>query len=333
MRGDGPPLNARPEDAGPPGPGEESPARLEVPQLELPAAPAPSGASDAIRLASVAAAHAVLIALLLMPATRLGAGGSDLDAIGIEIVTQAPALEARSITRGRGAASADVAVRDRDGDGQTAPEQQPTADSRSNDTRNDTPAPETAPAPQADLVVKSWTEPPREPDAASREPVIAPVTGDGKTADAPSLRPTQEEPALSVANSIPAAELLAQLEGGAAARGREKTAVADAAMAGARAGRRDEFRLAIYQAIRQSIAEQATPDGTGAVRELVLEYAVGRNGEVGAVRVRQSSGSTPFDDSIIQAVKRARMPVPPAGLPDEALHFYMPFNFVRAPAR
>ena len=163
--------------------------------MMLPATSPAVTRADLISLLIALVAHAGVIVAFLNPDRRLGAGG-------IDIVTVAPALDARTNARGRGAAAADRQVMERDGDQFSTPEEAATSDSRQELTQA---MAEPAPAP-ADIVVPEWVEPPRQPDPQSSQPIIAPVKAASTERDATTqLRPSLTEQPMSVIDSIPAA--------------------------------------------------------------------------------------------------------------------------------
>src|SRR5262245_40539248 len=96
-------------------------ASLEAVAVALPPSLPTLTRAEAASLLVAGLAHAGLMLALVAPSSRIGAGGLDFEAIGIEIVTVAPALEARSSARGRGEAAAARPVDESDGDSIPAP--------------------------------------------------------------------------------------------------------------------------------------------------------------------------------------------------------------------
>lgn len=303
-----------------PKPDEPAPEMvIETVEVQLPPHAPSFSRSDAASLACAGALHLAIVAAFMAPENRLGAGGSDPDAIGVEIITVAPALEARSTARGREQAAADIAVAETDGMPQPAVEETGAPDRLRQEAR-----PREAAASPADLVVRDWREPPKE-NTASSEPVIAAVKSD-------AAEPQQVEPAVrpdaaqvhSPVSSMPASEVLARFfRGGAIARGTDNVAVSADAMAAARAGRRNAFQLAVYKAI---VANQPVRI-PGLRGEVLLHFRITRTGTVGEVRVARSSGSRALDDAAINAVRGAKVPRPSADLDEGALFFQIPMTF------
>ncbi len=293
---------------------------LEVIDVVLPPTAPAFTRADAISIVLAAFLHAGILAAFLAPDRRFGIGGVELEALGIEIVTVAPALQARSTARGRGAASADAQVSEQDGDSEPLAEQAATRDSR----RDEKPVPSDAASPPADLVVRDWIEQPRPADAPATEPIIARTKSDGAAPETPEqLRPSQTDEPSSAIDSRSASEVLAQFRGGAAARGHEQMATLDTSMAAARAGQRDTYKEAIVRAIMANPPRNAT-GRSGVVK---LEFVVKPDGSIADVRVATSSNVRPLDDLAVAALRALRLPPPPPELVRNRLTYDQVFTF------
>lgn len=232
----------------------------------------------------------------------------------------APAHDSRTDARGRGAAGETGPVSAREGAEAAQPDQAGARDARASEE----PKPQEKAAPPADIVVPDWVEPPKPPDPAADDPIIAPAKAAGETPEAKrELRPSLADAPMSVTESIPAVELLAQQEGGAAARGTETVDVAQAVMAAARAGRRDAYQLSLFETIKSHPPRRVI----GAIGEVKVEFRVQRNGRVAAARVVKTSGSRPLDDAVLNAIRTAPFPIPPADLGEDQLFYDMHFTF------
>lgn len=301
------------------GPRSASPP-LEVDAEALPPPAAGFTRQDTRALVAAALLHAMLIALFLQPDRRLGIGGLDLDAIGVEIVTVAPALEARSTARGRDAAGANRQVAEHNGDTDPSAAETAARDSRVDDV----PEPKAAAATTADLVMRDWIEPPQPVAAAAVDPVIAPRQGDGSAPEQPDrTQPSPTDVPSAASDSRSAIEVLARFRGGAAARGREPTNTAAVVMAAARAGLRNEFQIELFKAIMAN----ALLRRPGASGEVTVQFVVLRTGAVGDVRVIRSSGNSQLDESVVTAVRSTRVRPPPAELDEAALSFDIPVTY------
>jgi protein TonB len=298
------------------------PATLDVGAVTLPPPVPAFTRADGISLMLAGMLHVAIIAAFVAPDRRLGIGGIDLEAIGIEIVTVAPALDARSTARGRDQAGALAQVAEQDGGGEQAVEEVATRDSR----RDEKPSDEAA-APPADIVVRDWVEPQRPADAPASEPVIAPVKGDGTNADTAERSPETAEQR-STTDSTSAAEVLARFRGGAAARGHEETVtLAPDAMAAARAGQRDAYKEALVRSILETVRASPPRNATGRSGVVRVEFRVRTDGTVGEVRVAQSSSSGALDEVALATMRAMRLPAPPPALAGNQLFYDMTFTF------
>ncbi len=316
-----PAANAGPElDATPAMDAAPIAAALQAHSVALPPALPPLTRTECVGLAAAVTLHAGLLLTMLVPDHRIGAGGSDLEAIGVEIVTVAPALEARRSARGRGAAGLRM-VHEHDGDPEPLPDETATRDSR----RVEQPRVADAAPPPADLAVPDWNEPTKPLDAQAVEPIIARAQSTGAEPDATApLRPSLTDQPAAASDSIPGVQIIPREQGGAAARGRETFDVANAAvMAAARAGRRDEYGAAVFEAIRTN----APPRIAGLTGIVKLEFSILPAGQVGTIRVVRSSGSERLDETAMATLRSTRFPVPPAGLDATHLIYDIPFTF------
>lgn len=295
------------------------PAELAVADLaRFPALPRVTR-SEMIGLSAAAVAHACLLAPFLIPDSRIGSGGFDMDAIGVEIVTVGPALEARTGVRGRDAAASQQAVRDRDGEIQPMPEETASRDSR----RDESTAPATPAPTPADLVVPEWREPVRPPDVAATDPLIASAKSTGEQPDArePVSRTLAEAPAAQTA-SIPGVQIVPRDVGGSAARGRDGLDPSSAAIAAARIGRRDAYGMAVRAAVAESVQMP------GEAGEVKVEFWIESSGRVGQVRIVRSSGSVRVDQAAVSAARRAQIPPRPPELAGQSLVYDVTLTFI-----
>jgi protein TonB len=287
--------------------------------VNMPAALPRVTRSEMHGLAAAVLAHACLLAPFLLPDGRIGAGGFDTDAIGVEIVTVGPALEARNGVRGREGAAAQQAVRETDGEPRPMPEEAASRDSR----REESMAPAMPTPAPADLVLPDWRVPDRPPDADATEPLIAPVSSTGTQPEAQTpIRPTiADDPAAQTA-SIPGVQIVARDLGGAAARGRDALDPGAAAMAAARIGRRDAYGMAVRAAVAESVELPGEPG------EVKVEFGIGLSGRVEKVRVVKSSGSVRVDQAAVSAARRARIPPRPPELAGQSLVYDVTLTFI-----
>ena len=275
--------------------------------------------ADIVCLTLAAVLHVAVLTAFLTPERRLGIGGLDTNSIGVDIVTLAPALEARSTALERRAA-ADRQIAAQDGYREPVEEQVAAPDSR----REDAEEPDRAAAPPADLLVPDWTEPQRPPEAPAIEPLIARYRGDGTAPERPEQEsPKPEERPRSSLASLSAVEVLARFRGGAAARGREPADMQSVVMPAARAGLRNAYQIELFKAL---LASQPTRP-PGARGEVKVQFLVSSSGAISEVTIIRSSGDRRLDDAVVAAVRVARATPPPAGLDESSLRFDVPYTF------
>lgn len=311
-----------------------SKAPLTVEALELPPPLAAWSTADMTALALALSLHVLLLLTIVERHTRIGGGGSDIEAMGVEIVMVAPALESRRLDGIRDRAAAHRVVGPDEG-ALPSEAQSPAADRRPVEpSRNDArPEAEKAPAP-ADLAVAEWVERPPPDKAPAMEPVIARAKGDGEQEIAPretaSLDKSREEKARDPVQQLPAQTpskpedaMSAAMPGGFSARGRDVIDGASAVMAAARAGRKDKFGTDVYIALRASVPRPVP----GVVGKVTVEFVVSPLGGVQSSRIRATTGSRVLEEAALAAVRSARIPKPPPELVPAELVYSMEYTF------
>ena len=131
------------------------------------------------------------------------------------------------------------------------------------------------------------------------------------------------QPLLSLSDSVAAVAQLAAQQGGAAARGRDTIDVVSTVLAAARAGRRDRFGTAVYEALRANPPQPPQ----GVTGKVTVEFRVGASGAADAVRVATSSGIAALDQAAVAAVREARLPAPPSDIDPVDLVYTMEYTF------
>lgn len=296
------------------GEGEGAPLALEPGDdgWALPRRRVTSDDLKSLLLASVL--HVAILAAFVSSPHRLGIGGLDPDAIGVDIVTISQALNSRDGTREPGTAASALEVAENDGaEAQVVPVA-PAAASRG----------ETAPAePSPSAAAPSLIEP--KPEIAAQTTPTTSQT-EAEAVDRPLRDKAEEKPPdqpIVALNQRSAGEVLASFRGASASRGREETDEVRIAMASARAGLRNEFQLEVFKAI----VSRPPRHVRGVKGEVVVEFTVLRTGAIGTVRVTRSSGNPQLDASVVAAVRAAQVRPPPQAVTDDMLTFSMPFTF------
>jgi TonB family protein len=258
-----------------------------------------------IAVASVAHA-AIFAALISVPADLAGAGGVELEAISVEVaLISASALESRTKEAAPpdGGAHFDLTT------GSTAK------------TSTEAPAAEAdPPRVEADKRPIDLTPDPEPslPDAAllaTPKSIEAPqAKNDGPNEQRKPDKPLEPRPE-------PSAE--ASAEGGAASRASVKQAPRTNAAAAASPGAVLAYARSVVDALARA---RPKPDRAvkGTVRVL---FAIGENGLVETVSLKQSSGRADLDGLAIAAVRKTRFPPPPPGMSRTARTYEVPYHF------
>lgn len=274
-------------------------------------------------LIAALSAHAlVLIAATWTPSLRqVGAGGTELEAIDVDIVS-AKVLESRLASREAGNAPPEHVDHDTAGEAAPAEASQATVDQSPGE-----PDPQTAVAgPKPDLVISDAKEEEPPPEPAEVALAIADTEPDKPDSLEPEVEPepTEQPPTPESAAPSQASEASAAAdEGGAAARGMEIVETPGQQSAAASPGVANAYAKAVIETLARG-KPRATAGVRGTVR---ISFSVDRSGEVREARVLKSSGRRTLDEAALSAVRSARFPVPPPALPDSRLSYVVPYIF------
>ncbi|MGE0700099.1 MAG: TonB family protein [Hyphomicrobiaceae bacterium] len=286
---------------------------------------------------------AIATALLMQPIDGpAGARGIELEAVSVEVeMVSASALESLYRTPNREDA-ASTTVDQTEG---VAVEQASAPAAVPAETPAKDPLPEpvetSPPEPRADRktpdVVEAVTT-----SLAHATPAIAPEP-DAITLPPPPVVPPSEPRPLEATPDLPAppkpheavqpaetpeqvstSASLAQPIGGVASRadrGRERPASTPAASS---PGEVRAFMRAVVAALARTRPKGARSGPRGSVS---IAFAVAEGGGLEFVRVDRSSGHTSLDEAAVSAVRKSRLPSPPAGLSLIARTYVVPYHF------
>lgn len=274
-------------------------------------------------LVAALSAHALIFLVVSwVPGLRpVGAGGTELEAIDIDIVS-AKVLESRLASAEAGSAPPEHVDHSIEG-GETPAE----ASLATVDQRPSEPDPQVEPAgPKPDLVIPDAKEeePPPEPaDVALAIADKQPEESDSREPEVEAERTEQPSEPDSAAPSQASEASEAAEEGGAAARGMEIVAAPGQKAAAASPGVANEYAKAVIETLARR-KPRATAGVRGTVR---ISFTVDRSGEVREARVLKSSGRTALDEAALTAVRSARFPAPPPALADSRLSYVVPYIF------
>ena len=330
------------------GPGP--PADLKSASVELPP-PLPLFATgELIGLVLAMAVHVAALASTLNPDNRLGAGLGTRDAINVDLVVLASALE------GRIGSARDAKNGDGMGDGSLSDDQsaQTDAQTAAADLRQTVEVPRVEQAPTKPLPADQSLTPPLSPETSQAEPTDdqtpAPLPGlvlrdpvasadatdpnivprdplsIAKPAPPPPIRPSLLGSNPSPDNSA-GAEASEQSVSGLSGGAGEAINATAAALELSRAGRRDRYAATVYAALRDNLPAPIR-GGSGKV---TIEFGVAPDGTAARTRVAISSGNSRVDDTALATVRSTRFLTPPADLPPSSLTYRMEYTFTDEP--
>lgn len=253
----------------------------------------PADASTSLRLALIIAflLHAAVLAAMTVRSAfdaSAGAGGYQLEAIGVEIVTAAALMTREPGVEVAAAAAATASERvGSDADASDAPRETRTEPEEQRSEHKHLSVPEPAPAESAEHA-PAMPEPPREENLRAEQPV---------------------EP---------------RTEGGTVAEGREAThsdvrAVRTAAQAGAVNRFIGDLRIRLAR---------GKPRGLRMTGVATVTFSILPTGELEYARVSSSSGKPALDEAALAAVRRASpYGRPPPWMKQSELVFSIPYHF------
>lgn len=274
-----------------------------------------------LSLTAAFSVHALILLIVSWQFERgpVGAGGEELEAIAVDIVS-AKALESR--VSGNESAPAPPEDVDHSAPGATASE----ASAATLDQKPSEPEAEAqTSSPKPDLVIPEAKveEPPPEPAEVAL--AIADKLPENPTDREPEPEEKQEpetEPE-AAAPSRPSEASEASDEGGVAARGMDMVESPGQQAAAASAGVANEYAKAIIETLARR-KPRATAGVRGTVR---ISFTVGQSGEVREARIARSSGQKVLDEAALSAVRGAKFPAPPPTLANGNLSYEVPYIF------
>lgn len=284
----------------------------------------PRAAQRKLWVASLIAAfiaHAlILVGLGWVPSLKaVGAGGIDLEAIDIDIVSS-KALESR-VPAPQLASAPPSAVDQAPPGAVPAEASAATADQKPSQIESQSqPA---GPAPDIVIPDVKQEEPPPEPaEVALSIAESRPENPDDLTPENEPERAQEAEPEAATP-SAPADASEAADEGGATARGLEGIEALSQQAAAASPGSANEYAKTVIETLA-SRKPRATAGMRGTVR---ISFTVARTGEVSEARVLTSSGRKVLDEAALSAVRNAKFPAPPPALANAPLSYEVPYIF------
>lgn len=291
---------------------------LAMPPVEL-AAQASDGAAWRASLATALAAHFVVLVAIGSPLSErmVGGGGTDLEAISVDVIS-ALALDARDVAIPSLASAAPMAAVAATDGGEVAEAATVAIPDLSVERKPDEPAK----AERSDIVIPDIVIKPEPPEPKLPGIVISPTKSE-QVVDGPERPvPVDPKPDAAMQSGAPAEASQGQAIGGVGARGSSSAATPATAAALASPGELAVYERRLQQAIAKSPPRLSRAnDNRG---DVTIRFAVAPDGSLAYAQVDKSSGKSQLDDAALASVRRAQLPVPPAG---QRPYYFMPFKF------
>ncbi len=169
-------------------------------------------------------------------------------------------------------------------------------------------------------IVINSTAPAEEPTgqrltgAQQATPEGNPHTVPPATTSAPFMSPMESAPSEAAEASNPG---IGQLGGG------RSVDVTTAALALARAGKRDRYGAAVYAVLRDNLPAHVP----GASGKVTVEFTIASDGSTAQTRIALSSGNAALDAAALAAIRAAGFPEPPSEIPVRDLTYTMEYTF------
>jgi TonB family protein len=275
--------------------------------IDLPTPPSFFTRADLTSLLVAIGLHAAIAATMVVPEHRIGALGRTPDAIGVDLIVLAAALDGH-ITDSEKAKRSALGPAPRT-PGQTGDTSATTESAPAPDLRRSTTLPSATP-PQPKATEKETPEPVSSPDAA---PSPSPPRSE-------TTAPSQLNSAPAEASDTSSAGQPGQITGRA-------VDVTTAALALARAGRRDRYAARIFAALKNNLPQHIA----GARAKVSVEFTITSTGQPEQVRIALSSGNDAIDQAALQAVRSTEFPSPPPELAPSDLVYSMEYTFADEP--
>jgi TonB family protein len=265
----------------------------------------------------------ILVGALAGISDPFGAGGTDLEALSVEVaLVPASALESRA-SRATESVASTAAIDQRDGSTDAAaatassappdPADKPEAEQQREAPQLEpakAPAHEDTPSPLPTLALTTPEPTPPEPDAVTlpqREP-----------------EPTRTEPELLERSAQPSTNSAAAEAGGATSHASDGVNRRAQAAAAASVGSIRAFTKGVVDALGKTRPKGLHHKARGTAR---VTFAIAEGGGLEFVRVARSSGHDALDGAAVAAVRKASFPVPPSGMTLAQRTYEVPYHF------
>ncbi len=255
----------------------------------------------------------------------IGGGGVGRDAIGIDLIDTKVLAALRPDSKPATGASSDLAANE----GVSTPE---TASTETIDAAAAKPDPANA-AIKPDMVLPDFDEKPepQTPDTitiAKQAPEIDPPLA--AKDDKPTPKP-DASPATTQVASLPNPAAVEAVQGGSISQSAVVVPETGSAAAKAASGAAKAFGQSVMAALVTTLPKPRQGFGTGTTARLTgtvtIDFTVALDGSIANATVRSTSGHRELDQAALDAVRQARFPKPPEGLPSKERWYSVPYYF------
>ncbi|MGE3711737.1 MAG: cell envelope integrity protein TolA [Hyphomicrobiaceae bacterium] len=255
--------------------------------------------TDLIGLGTALSLHVMLLASLMQSDHRIGGGGWETRAIGVDLVVLAAALDGRISDNGEAGGVLTFG-------------------------RPATPGEPGQPALPQDAAPDLRRDTVEQPVIASEAPPGERFEGeDSEPATGEARQPSRVGVTAALADSAPAEATDGSASGSTSAGSGDSIDVTSAALAMARAGRRDRYGARVFTALRGNLPAYVP----GLTARVTVVFTIAASGHAEALRVTVSSGSPAVDEAALAAVRSTVFPLPPDGLGPGDLTYSMEYSF------
>lgn len=277
-------------------------------------------------LAASALHGLVLVAALAVGSDPIGAGGTDLDALSVEVaLVSASALESRASLAVEAVASA-AAIEQTEGAIQSAP----AIDAPSTPDFAEKAEPELQhrnETPQAKPAKDPASDPPADPLPTLALTIPGPTPTEVEAVALPVREPEPKPVQPKLVERLPPPNSTASLAaptGGATSHATDGVNRRAQAAAAVSAGSVRTFTKGVVDALGKTRPKGLRHRARGTAS---VAFAIAEGGGLEFVRVAKSSGHDALDDAAISAVRNAAFPVPPYGMTLAQRTYQIPYHF------
>jgi protein TonB len=262
-----------------------------------------------------------LMAVLAGASDPFGAGGTDLEAVSVEVaLVPASALESRASRATEMVASA-AAVEQLEGTAPTAAPETPSAPDFAEQAQPEDQPRKRTPSVEPAEATASEPVPPTLPELALTKPDPTPPDLDAVTLPVREPEPPER---VKPRPTPPTAASASAETGGATSHAADGVNRRAQAAAAASAGSVRAFTKGVVEALGKTRPKGLRHNARGTA---MVAFAIAEGGGLEFVRVAKSSGHDVLDDAALTAVRKTSFPIPPSGMTLAQRTYEVPYHF------